>query len=67
MKDGGRVLREALVDGQVSEKLSVVERYVKLGGTLAVTHLVELGEHLTVFSDDAGAARSDALEERGCR
>src|SRR3954468_235845 len=65
MKDGGRVLRQALIDGQVSEQLPVVEGHVELGGTPAVTHLVELGEDLTVFADDAGAARSDAFEKRG--
>jgi hypothetical protein len=37
---------------------------VKLGGRPAVTQLLELGEDLTVFTGDAGAARSDALEER---
>ncbi|MBX9922316.1 hypothetical protein [Mycolicibacterium frederiksbergense] len=60
MKDGGRVLREALVGGQLSEKFTIVEGHVKLGGTVALIHLVELGEDLTVFGDDTGAAGSDA-------
>jgi len=38
-KEGGRVLREALVGGQLSEKFTIVEGHVKLGGTVALENL----------------------------
>lgn len=63
MKNGGRVPGEALVHGQVSEKLSVIESQVKLRGTATFTQFVHLGEDLTVISHHAGAARADALEQ----
>ena len=65
VEDRSRVLREVLVDSQVPEQLSAVDGQVELGCTPAVAHRVELGEDLVVFADDAGAARSDALEESG--